>query len=495
MSRRLGLVLLALLAQPAAALAEQPDRKPMEVTVTPPRKAPAARPATDPITTSGIQPVEGLRAALSDPDGATAVGLAIAGSASLRSFLAEEDAADARVLRGKLAFLPTITGSVRASDGPGAQDTIGNPSILASVSLNMTLFDGGRRLNQLRGARSAAAGAAGDAEAQRLQVAADTLGGMIELDFAQRQAGILAETLKGLQTTLSAVRSRRDAGLADNAEVAEVEAEIADAQRGLAAARGAADRARAGLRGQLGLDVAGRPRLPALERLLELGPDGLAELARTGSPKVQAAWNRYDAAEFNRRATLGKYLPRLDLGAEYGATRNYSPLSDPAGFTVGLTLTVPILDATTVAEVRESRALAAAARYRAIDEANRMETQARMGWADYVSADERMSASARKTGALRRALASKREQYRAGLIPVDDVLYLSRRVAESGIQEAEARSQRHGALVSLGAGAGVLVDEVGGNGAPYAELDPVTYSVSASGLPGVAVPRAGRRDR
>ncbi len=536
MRLRLGLLLAALAVQPHGAPAQ--ERAPLELTIgklrdgapalkgslqglrgghaghgaRPTQKpahaprqqrpeSPVARTSVDPVTTAGIpagsyHSAGPLRQSIVAVDGTAAVAMAIASSALLRSYLADEDAAAARVLGARLAFVPSLTASLRLTDGPEDFNSLGNPTVQGGLSLTATIFDGGRRINALRGARSALAGAVHDAEAARNQIAAETLATIVELDFAQSQAAILSGSLRELGGTLAAVRARRNAGLASEGEVAEVEAEIAELRRGLAAAEGAAAKAGAGLRGQLGAEVAGVPSMPHLEGLLAMGPERLAEQARLNNPRVLATWNRATAASFSHKAALGKYLPRLEFAADYGAYRNFGPQADPSGLTVGLTLRVPLVQASTVAEVREARALAAAARYRAIDEAIRFDTQVRVDWAEHQAAGERETHAARKVAALRRALASRRAQYDAGLIPVDDVLVLSRQVAQARVQEAEARSQRVAVGVALAAGAGLLVPQVDGHSAyqggyqraPVRSFDQFGPA-DAAGLPGVSVRR------
>lgn len=501
---RAGLAVAMLMLTGLQALAEETARQPLEITVgrlreghgperasvaggkgrqPQPATAAASPAAVDPMPTGSLLSSSVLRPGIAGIDGAGAVNMALAASARIRAAMADEDAASARVTRAHLAFLPTITAGVRFSDGPETYNSITNPTMVGTLSLNMPIFDGGRRINALNGARSALAASANDVEASRLQIAAETLSTAVELDYATSQAGILGETLRALQGTLAAVRSRQGAGLAGDGEVAEVEAEIAEIRRALASVDGAAAKARASLGGKIGGRPEGDLDLPALEAVVERGPQWLAEQARTHSPRVRAAWNRFDAATFNHKATLGKYLPRVEMTAEYGMTRNYGTSSDPNGLTVGLSLKVPLLEATTVAEVREARAQAEAARYRAMDEAERFRTQAEVDWEEYSAAGEKIGFAERKTGALRKALAAKREQYRAGLIPIDDVLYLSRKVAEARVQEAEAKSQRYAAMVSMAAGAGILVDELDRR-APNAALGPVQVSEPA-GLPGV----------
>ena len=77
-----------------------------------------------------------------------------------------------------------------------------------------------------------------------------------------------------------------------------------------------------------------------------------------------------------------------------------------AGNYLGLTLKVPLVDLTTVAEIRESKEAASAAYYRAMDRHREVETRISQSWEEYNGAGAKLALSGRKAGALRAALAS-----------------------------------------------------------------------------------------
>lgn len=395
-----------------------------------------------------------------------AVAIAIGESDLVRSSAAERAAAETRVGRAWAAFAPTISGTAWIGSDPVAAPSIHDPGKSAGLSVALPLLDGGTRLFTERSAESAARAAAADVRRVTEGVALETINAAVELNFAVRQSKVLEDNLRDLVRLQKAVRGRVAAGHASQGDVADLEAELNDVARGLVGAQASAQKSQTVLAAQLRQAAPGRVVLPNLEAVPRHGLDRLAALTRARNSGVQAGWHRYEAAAEARKAAAGRYLPRLDLRADYRAVQNYRSVSSPAGLTVGLQLNVPLVELTTLADIREAGELADAAMHRAMAEDRRAVTQLRIDWVEFQSAGERGTFARRKAAALRAAYAAKVDQYEIGLLPIDDVLLTRRRLVLATLEELEAGNARFTAIARLALTAGLLGEIVG---APTAE--------------------------
>ena len=376
----------------------------------------------------------------------------------LRGSMADEGVARARVWRSVAAYAPSASGSLWVGDDPTTRVNTRSPPRTASLSVSMPVFTGGQLHYGYKSAQANSRAAQLDTLSTRDQLAADTLNAYIDMETASRQVRILRENTANLEGLAGIVGSRRKAGLAGNADVADIDAELAESRRALAGSEQAVARASETIRGLLGRTLPAGSPLPDLERVASHGKPALLEMSKQRNPGVQSSWNRYAAADYNSRAAVGKYLPRLDVSADYRSYRNYRTSSAAEGWTVGMTLKVPLVDMTTMADIRETREAASAAYYRAVDRHREVETRISQSWEEFSGSGARLALSGRKAGALRAALASRMEQFRIGVLPVDDVLAQNRKLANARIEEIEARMQRQMALVRLAADAGLLQD-------------------------------------
>ena len=95
----------------------------------------------------------------------------------------------------------------------------------------------------------------------------------------------------------------------------------------------------------------------------------------TTTPKLLAAAHIADAADYTSKATFGKYLPQVNLNSEYRKDFSYSPGENPNSWSIGIKLTMPLVDLSTVAEISESKSRAQAAYYSSVDTRRQIELQ------------------------------------------------------------------------------------------------------------------------
>ena len=358
-----------------------------------------------------------------------------------------------------------VSGTAWIGSDPIAARDIRDPGKTAGLSVGLPLLDGGQRLFGRRSAESAALAAAAEVRRATEGVALETVNAAVELNFAVRQSKVLEDNVRDLVRLQGAVRGRVAAGHASEGDVADLEAELADVARALVTAQASAEKSQAVLSAQLRQAAPGRVALPDLEAVPRHGLDRLTALTRARNSGLQASWHRYDAAAEARLAAVGRYLPRLDLKADYRATQNYRSVSAPEGLTVGLQLNVPLVELTTLADIREAGELADAAMHRALAEDRKAVTQLQLDWVEFKAAGERGRFAHRKVAALRTAYAAKVDQYEIGLLPIDDVLLTRRRLALGTTEELEAANARFAAIVRLAVTAGLLPEIAGARAA------------------------------
>lgn len=433
----------------------------------------AMRPAIDPQTTGSINtdrmtlrssvavPDSGHRWSWSDePEIRGALGSALDRSAALRASLADVDAARARTFRAMAAFMPVITGnvtSVLASDGQ--VNSLGETYTTGGINLTMPLFTGGQNWNNLKSARARERAAQFDANTRAETIVMDVLASHVEAEFAATQLSIAESNLSTLRRLRNSVSQRAKAGFASGADLADIDANIALAERQMEAARGGLASARQVLSLSTGRESA--PRGISLERvegLLAGGRDALIASARSRSNFIASAREQAHAAEFQKRAAYGRYAPRVDLTGEYTQVLDQGSTGsvDPNRYSIQVRLRVPIVDFSTMSDVKEARALAASAGYRAQDAVREVERQIIADWESYVAMTRQLEASAREIGAAGKSLVSRQKQFEAGLINADAVTTQAQKAADARLSEAQLQAERKITIIRLASAAGLL---------------------------------------
>ncbi len=189
-----------------------------------------------------------------------------------------------------------------------------------------------------------------DMHATRLALSTSVARAYAQFGYAWRQQTLASDQLKRAQEARALTAERFDAGIGGRLALRRSEAEVAQDQRQLAAARQAADAARITLAVLLGKgpDRGLALTVPAaLEPArLALPPDLPAELLGRRPDLVAARW-RVEAANRDIDAAKAQFLPNISLGVLVGlaAKGAESLLSLPARFyEFGPAVSLPIFD-------------------------------------------------------------------------------------------------------------------------------------------------------
>ncbi len=145
---------------------------------------------------------------------------------------------------------------------------------------------------------------------------------------------------------------------------------------------------------------------------------------------------------------MGRYMPRLDVRVDYKTVRNYRSSNSGEGWTVGLALKVPLVEAGTLAMSPRHGKMPQRHAIRAMDKGREIDTQIELEWQNYQSTGRQAAILEGKVRSLERALEARRAQFASGLAPLEDVLSMGRRVLAARVEAIEASARRQSTAVS-----------------------------------------------
>ena len=231
----------------------------------------------------------------------------------------------------------------------------------ASVALDQTLYDGGRRglRTQLAGLRYRLAEARRDALVRDVRVA--VAGDAFAYRAAEEAVRLNQRLVALLREDVRAVTARIRAGDATRTDLATTQSRLALARARLAASELERAVRRESLLSATGLDAL--PPLSAPEATCVLpGADEALRLAERRDPSLRAARLQRDLARGERALAGRATAPTLSLAAQASTARQVSPVIDENDeLSVGLSLTVPLYQGGRARSANRRQALAAQA--------------------------------------------------------------------------------------------------------------------------------------
>lgn len=308
--------------------------------------SPAGWPASDWWSRLGDPQLDALIAeALQDNPG---LGVA---DARARAAQAEAGAADAArapsVSAGASVSGARIPGTILPSDSGGGHFAVAKYADL-SFKWGLDLWGGKRAAWQA--AVGSARAAEVDARAARVELSGNVARAYVQLGYAFTQQDLADAELKRARSARELTRQRVAAGIDNQIQLKQGDAEVASAEQQVALAARAVDAARSSLAVLLGkgpdrgLQI-GRPRLLPPAALAV--PTGLPlDLVGHRADLVAARW-RVEAAGKDIKAAKTAFLPNISIGAMAGVISmgGGNPFTLPARFyQVGPSLSLPVFD-------------------------------------------------------------------------------------------------------------------------------------------------------
>lgn len=345
----------------------------------------------------------------------------------LRASLHDLHAAEMNVWREALRFTPIIAGELGGTNSAPSFEALntGSPGNerYGALKVSLPLFTGGERFFSVKSAQSTALSAGYSAAAAREAVVLDTVNAYLQHVYAAQATHLYSEDAQRLSDLLTAMKAQRASGFVSGADVAEVERELAGRRQLRVEAQAQAAKARDQVEGFAGHHVAIGSELPHLEQALAGGYDRLFARAMHYNSRIQVAAHAADASAYASQAAFGRYLPRLNLTGEmYHDYRSSTPAADRDRWSVGLKLSVPIVDLSTVADISIAKERASAERYRAMDTRRTVRIEFAAMWEDYRSSRASVYLVRERARAQAKVAAASLAKYRQGMTSMRDVL-------------------------------------------------------------------------
>ena len=376
----------------------------------------------------------------------------------LRSSQATLEGAQARVGTAKSAYFPTIdtlvgynratanvAGGISPSSGNIIQRRVSSTSVNRqdfTAELTQNVFDSFRREWRLQAAREDQNAAEFELSTTRQDVILSVQEAYYNYLLARRLVEVNAEAVRRNQQNLERARGFFEVGTRPKIDVTRAQVDLANAELGLVRARNAVAVTFAGLNNAIGV-----PELPAyrVSPDLEIAPlsETPEELMKTLEDNIRIALeNRTEIRAFQARIrsaeaalTLSKrnFLPSLSAGAEWnyrGQELPYAP-----NWTIGATLSVPILNPPLFSQVDEAASNLAGAQANEEITAQNVVLEVQQSFVDLVSARERIRTAEVLLAQARENLELAQGRYQVGVGPLIDVTD-----AELALTQAESEN-------------------------------------------------------
>jgi outer membrane protein TolC len=281
-----------------------------------------------------------------------------------------------------------------------------------NITVMWSLFSGGRTFYGYQAARARADAAMLMREGTELDVAMQSRLDYIIAVRERENAQVTAELLRQTEERLRVTREEFAAGRVPQLNVFRDEAELANVVQMDTMARNRAELALISLKTTLGLDLASAITLgEALEyEPVRVSVADATTQALSVHPEIASASRQTRAAELEKRAAYGRYLPELQATWMYDwqrmRNRGDEMAETPNGYSAGLVLTIPLFDGF----MRENAIGTARARE---DKAREQAVLAQQQIAKEVSqAALMLNAAEQSIEAARRGLTQAEEQFR-----------------------------------------------------------------------------------
>jgi len=243
-----------------------------------------------------------------------AIGRALEVAPMLANASANSDLNHARVDEARAPLFPNVSGAGDYTQSPGYDQVITNRGqTLAQLVLDYTVYDGGKRSDQVRAARYAAEAATLGVAAVRAQIVFDTTVAYFDLVRARAEEALLGANFDRLGGYTGIVERLERSGRAIPNDVLRIRSARDTTQIALANARQAAEHASIILASLIGAEDANDLQAAPVA---DLPAPPSADPER--SPAYAAAERQVRAAEMQVAATHDERYPTLKVGATAG---------------------------------------------------------------------------------------------------------------------------------------------------------------------------------
>ena len=326
------------------------------------------------------------------------------------------------------------------------------------IQLDQMLFDGFQTKNNVRSAEANVRASRENLRNTEQNILLDAATAYMDVIRDRQIASLTEQNLAFLNEQVRAARSRFDVGEGTRTDVAQAEAERANAIAVLNDAKARALRSAAVYRQIVGEDPVKLSPAKAASKALPKSLDGAQAIAAEEHPAITASEHLIDAAGFTVKSAEGQLLPQLDAsasvnhvytGADGNVGSNGFPgwsRSNETTAQVGATLTIPLYQGGRVAaQVRQEKENLGRARINLDVNRDNVRQGVTSAWTMYNAAREGAQANRTVVEARRLALNGVIEERNVGQRTTLDVLNAQADVIQAQIDLA---SDEHDIVVN-----------------------------------------------
>lgn len=255
-------------------------------------------------------------------------------------------------------------------------------------------------------------------------------------------------------------RDRVEAGTSVVSDLLAAEVQLAESHQQVIQADGDIITAEAALNTALGLPITSPQKITGQLIEKKLDVEGQAELIRLAiehRPDLNRAGLVARSGEVQAQGTRNEYLPRVDVFANFGASRN-NFVNGSSDYLVGASVTFNLFDAGRNARIAEASAAASLAASQQEHLANQIRFEVVRAYQQYVSARERLKVAERIINQAGEALRIVQDRYQEGLTTITEVLRAETTLTRARLNVLTVRHDYYVGYASVMLSTGRLTD-------------------------------------
>lgn len=342
--------------------------------------------------------------------------------------------------------------------------SLNNPDPLTNFRFGVTvkapLFDQWQTRTRVKRAQLGQQQADAQTSQVEQQVRFETLRTFYGLLLAQAKKEVSDEAIKLAEADVKLSRDRVEAGTAVVSDLLAAEVQLAEARQQAIQTEGDIITAEAALNTALGLPVNAQQKVVGqlAEKKFDLAnQEELIRQAVERRPDLKRALLAVNSGEVQVTGARNEYLPRVDVFANFGASRN-NYVNGSGDYTIGASLTFNLFDAGRNARIAQARAAANLAAREQDHLANQIRFEVVRAYQQFISARERLKVAERIINQASEALRITQDRYQEGLTTITEVLRAETTLTRARLNVLAARHDYYVGFASVLLSTGQLTD-------------------------------------
>lgn len=399
---------------------------------------------------------------------------------NLSAARARLQATDETVTQARGGMRPTVravstygVSSDYASSGAASGTSTSDP-FSVGIEASQPLYDGGQTTNSVRARLSDVSAARARLTDLEQQVLLQVVTAYMDIRRDEENVRLAQNNVRVITEQLRATQDRFEVGEVTRTDVSQARARLAESQSNLTIAEGQLDASKQRFRQVVGVEPSNLRAPPPLPELPRSQDDALT-MALQNHPAIVAARFDDSAASSDVRSAIGSLLPSVSLDGS--ASVSDSGVFDNDSINrrnaqVLVRATVPIYQAgVEYSRIRQSQALASAARASITTEARARQLEVENAWTTLAVARAAIVSERQRVAASQLAFEGVREEALVGSRTTLDVLDAEQELLDARVRLVEAiRSEYVAGYSLLSAVGGLTVANLGVDAVVYDPL-------------------------